>query len=93
MAAHCAGSAGWHADEQKDAADLLRDVTGNRETELAVEGAMAGKGCGNALCVCRKGKVSVFCDQQLKAADAQMIPDLVLEISGIPAENIRISGY
>ena len=71
----------------------LLAAAADAEIELAVEAALTGRGYDQALCVCRKGKITLFPGRALQDADAALLFPLILEISGIPAENIRISGY
>lgn len=73
------------------AEEALLQMQADRETELAVEAALSGMGYGNALCVARKGSVTIIVDQPLTAAQAALILALAQETSGADAENIRIS--
>lgn len=78
-------------EARAQAEQQLGQIAARRETELAVEAALAAKGMGRGLCVCRDGAVTVFVPQPLSAQDAALLLDWVMEISGVSKENIRIS--
>ena len=41
----------------------------------------------------RQEEVTVFLPQALTAQEAALLMDLTREVSGLPAENIRLTGY
>ena len=81
-------------EETRDTAQAqLQEMVNAREIELAIEGALAGKGYPNGLCVYRKGRLTVFVDGHINSHDAALLSDLAQEIAGISPQNIRITGY
>ena len=75
------------------AEEQLRSLMTADETELAMEGALAGAGFPHGLCICRGGKITLMADQAPDARTAAFLLDLAREVSGVSAENIRIWGY
>ena len=71
---------------------LLR-VTEQEEAELAVEAALAAWGDEKALCTARDGALTILVSAPLTEGQASLVLELAREASGLPAENIRISGY
>lgn len=81
-------------EETRDTAQTqLQEMVNAQEIELAIEGALAGKGYPNGLCVYRKGRMTVFVDGQINSHDAALLSALAAEIANISPENIRITGY
>ncbi len=81
------------AETRALAAEQLMETAGQMETELAVEAALAGKGYEHALCVVRGGNATVMTGTELSARDAALLLDIIMEASGIAAENIRMTGF
>lgn len=63
------------------------------ETELAAEAALLARGYDPALCVARAGEAILFVPGEITAQDAALILEIVEAASGLPRENIRVSGY
>ena len=68
-------------------------ITTNEEIELAVEGALAANGYTDALCVSRDGSMTVFLPAEITADDAAYFLEMAQDASGLPPENIRLTGY
>lgn len=92
IAAALAGEA-LSAEARRDLEDALVFALQADEKELAVEGALAGLGYENALCVYREGTLTVFADRALTERDAALILDLARENAHVAEENVRITGY
>ena len=71
----------------------LIEITVNDEIELAVEGALAAHGYADAICVSRDGSMTVFLPIQINADEAAFFLEISRDISGLNAENIRLTGY
>ena len=87
------GGADTEAEMRALAEKQLLEMARNDETELAVEAALAARGYAEGLCVARQEEVTVFLPQALTAQEAALLMDLTREVSGLPAENIRLTGY
>ena len=72
---------------------MLLETAENDETELAVEAALAAQGMGDALCVARRGSVTVFLSGQLTDSQAALILEIARQSSGAELENIRVAGF
>ena len=72
-------------------AQLLQTVEID-ETELAVEAALAAAGRGQGLCVARQGEITVFFPREITAREAALFLAVVQDASGLPADNIRLTG-
>ena len=82
------------APETKTMAEQqLIGITSNDEIELAVEGALAANGYTDALCVSRDGSMTVFLPAEITADDAAYFLEMAQDASGLPPENIRLTGY
>ena len=82
------------APETKTMAEQqLIEITSNDEIELAVEGALAANGYTDALCVSRDGSMTVFLPAEITADDAAYFLEMAQDASGLPPENIRLTGY
>ena len=82
------------APETKTMAEQqLITITSNDEIELAVEGALAANGYTDALCVSRDGSMTVFLPAEITADDAAYFLEMAQDASGLPPENIRLTGY
>ena len=68
-------------------------ITTNEEIELAVEGALAANGYTDALCVSRDGSMTVFLPTEITAEEAAYFLEMAQDASGLPPENIRLTGY
>ena len=68
-------------------------ITTNEEIELAVAGALAANGYTDALCVSRDGSMTVFLPAEITADDAAYFLEMAQDASGLPPENIRLTGY
>ena len=68
-------------------------ITTNEEIELAVEGALAANGYTDALCVSRDGSMTVFLPAEITADEAAYFLEMAQDASGLPPENIRLTGY
>lgn len=75
------------------AEEQLLALTENGETELAVEAALAARGYENALCAARRGSLTVFFPREISAREAALFLEIAREASGLPAENIRLTGF
>ena len=85
---------GHTAPETKALAEQqLLDIAKNDEIELAVEGAFAARGYTDALCVSRDGSMTVFLPTEITADQAAFFLEIARDISGLEAENIRLTGY
>lgn len=73
--------------------ETLRDMLRADENELAVEAVLAARGYANALCVYRRGTLTVLTDRKLTETDARLILDLARDAAGISEERVRISGF
>ena len=71
----------------------LIEITSNDEIELAVEGALAANGYTDALCVSRDGSMTVFLPTEITAEEAAYFLEMAQDASGLPPENIRLTGY
>ncbi|MBR5110174.1 MAG: SpoIIIAH-like family protein [Clostridia bacterium] len=71
----------------------LAGMARNDEMELAVEGALAAHGFSDALCVSRDGSMTVFLPIEISADEAAFFLEIARDISGLEAENIRLTGY
>ena len=71
----------------------LIEITSNDEIELAVEGALAAQGYTDALCVSRDGSMTVFLPTEITAEEAAYFLEMAQDASGLPPENIRLTGY
>ncbi len=71
----------------------LLETAKNDEIELAAEAALIARGYEDSLCAARQGAITVFLDKEISAADAALLLDVVREASGLPPENIRLTGY
>lgn len=71
----------------------LAALAKNDEIELAAEAALLGRGYDPALCVAREGEAVLFVSGEIDARDAALILEIVANASGLPLENIRVSGY
>ena len=84
----------YAAEETRDmAADLLAAMARSDETELAVEAALCARGCPEALCVARQGEVTVLLSRSLTEREAGLILEIARTASGLPLENIRVTGF
>ena len=81
------------ADIRALAQRQLAALSENSEVELAAEAALLARGYDPALCVARAGEAVLFVPGELTARDAALILDIVEAASGLPRENIRVSGY
>ena len=82
------------APETKTMAEQqLIEITSNDEIELAVEGALAANGYTDALCVSRDGSMTVFLPTEITAEEAAYFLEMAQDASGLPPENIRLTGY
>ena len=82
------------APETKTMAEQqLITITSNDEIELAVEGALAANGYTDALCVSRDGSRTVFLPTEITAEEAAYFLEMAQDASGLPPENIRLTGY
>ena len=82
------------APETKTMAEQqLITITSNDEIELAVEGALAANGYTDALCVSRDGSMTVFLPTEITAEEAAYFLEMAQDASGLPPENIRLTGY
>ena len=82
------------APETKTMAEQqLIGITSNDEIELAVEGALAANGYTDALCVSRDGSMTVFLPTEITAEEAAYFLEMTQDASGLPPENIRLTGY
>ena len=82
------------APETKTMAEQqLIGITSNDEIELAVEGALAAQGYTDALCVSRDGSMTVFLPTEITAEEAAYFLEMAQDASGLPPENIRLTGY
>ena len=82
------------APETKTMAEQqLIGITSNDEIELAVEGALAANGYTDALCVSRDGSMTVFLPTEITAEEAAYFLEMAQDASGLPPENIRLTGY
>ena len=84
---HTAPEAKTMAEQQ------LITITSNDEIELAVEGALAAQGYTDALCVSRDGSMTVFLPTEITADEAAYFLEMAQDASGLPPENIRLTGY
>lgn len=73
------------------AEQMILEIAGNAEIELAAEAALAAQGYPLALCVARSGSVTILMDAELSRQEAALLIHLVQEASGLTAENIRIA--
>ncbi len=71
----------------------LLETVKNDEIELAAEAALIVRGYEYSLCAARQGAITVFLDKEISAGDAALLLDVVREASGLPPENIRLTGY
>ena len=71
----------------------LIEITSNDEIELAVEGALSANGYTDALCVSRDGSMTVFLPTEITAEEAAYFLEMAQDASGLPPENIRLTGY
>ncbi len=71
----------------------LLETAKNDEIELAAEAALTARGYPDSLCAARQGAVTVFLEKEISAGDAALLLDVVREASGLPPENIRLTGY
>lgn len=69
----------------------LSEMIRKNETELAVEAALIARGYPDALCIFHAGVLTVLFTTPLEQTDAHWILHLAREISGLEAENIRLS--
>lgn len=84
----------YTAPETKALAEQqLIDMAKNDEIELAVEGALTAHGYADALCVSRDGSMTVFLPINITADEAAFFLEIARDISGLDAENIRLTGY
>jgi len=82
------------ASETKAMAEnQLIEIAANDEIELAVEGALAANGYTDALCVARDGSMTVFLPTEIDAEKAAYFLEIAQDASGLPPENIRLTGY
>ena len=72
---------------------MLIETSENDEIELAVEAALAAQGMSDALCVARRGGVTVLLSGQLTERQAALILDIARQASGQDVENIRVAGF
>ena len=75
------------------AAEMLRDLVRNDETELAVEAALAARGWTDALCVARQGEAAVLLSHALTEQEANLILEIARTASGNDGEIIRVIGF
>ena len=80
-------------DTEAQARRQLLDMTESDEMELAVEAALAAGGCAEGLCVVRNGEATVFFPREITQREAALYLDVVREASGLPTENIRLTGF
>ena len=81
------------AEVRLQAQKQLAELVQNSEIELAAEAALLARGYEKALCVSRAGEAIVFVSGEIGAQDAALILEILEEASGLPRENIRVSGY
>lgn len=82
-----------HDDLRRLAESMILENAKNNEIELAVEAALAAWGDGEAVCAVREGAVNVFLSRELREAQAALLVEIAAEASGLPRENIRLSGF
>lgn len=70
------------------AGEYLAQVIQRRETERAVESALAALGYADAVCAVREGAVMVCLQQGAEAAAAQQVIEISKNLSGECAENV-----
>lgn len=78
---------------RRQAESMILETAKRNEIELAVEAALAAWGDPEAVCAAREGGVNVFLSRELTEAQAQLLLEIASEASGLPRENIRLSGF
>lgn len=69
---------------------MFDQLLANSETELAVEGALAGLGCPEGICAMTDGAVSLYAGKALTPAEARTLIEMCERLTGVAAERIFI---